>query len=217
MSSMPEPTLIRLCTIEQYLYALEEKDVQMVSSQEIGRQLGEGAHNIRKDIGYIGETGITRKGYPVTKLKSKIQEALGLLVPRKACVVGLGRLGSALIHQDQTMPSGMRIVAGFDSNINKVESLSCPIPLYPIDELVQVVELQEIEIGIITVPGEAAQKTADQLVESGVRGIVNLAPVSVCTNQKGIVIRNSNILSEFKIVSAFMQKHEQTGNVKSNY
>jgi redox-sensing transcriptional repressor len=120
---LPDPTIARLCSIYQLLCELDKQGVKKISSTGLGKQVGVMPHTIRKDINFFGEIGNTGSGYDVPRLKAHIALKLGLTLEKKACVVGLGKLGLALIQTPVLADGTFTIVAGFDSNINKLETI----------------------------------------------------------------------------------------------
>jgi redox-sensing transcriptional repressor len=201
---IPESTIIRLCSMYQLLCELEKRGVQKVSSTELGGQAGVLPHTIRKDINFFGEIGNSGSGYEVARLKSHIALNLKFPLERRACVVGLGRLGSAIIQTPAFAGGEFKIVAGFDSNINKLETIKAPVGLFPSYDIAEVVRKMAIELGIIAVPPENAQEVADRLVSGGVRGIVNFAPAIIMPKKGGVHVRQVDLANELRILSAMM-------------
>jgi redox-sensing transcriptional repressor len=201
---IPEPSVIRLCLTYRFMERLEAGGITTVFSPDMGENLGVTAHTVRKDISFLGEVGNTAAGYDVGKLKHHIYTRLGLDKKRSACIVGLGRLGQALLHSKQFLNGEYRVVAGFDSNINTLEMISTIVPLHPSYDISSVVKDQGIELGVITVPSRAAQEVADKLTAGGVRGIINFARVNVKAKGKNVVIRNMDLYGELRILSALL-------------
>lgn len=201
---IPGPSIQRLSLIYRYLEEIEEAGEKNVFSSQLGKELGITAHSIRKDISFLGEVGNTIAGYDVSKLKELIYNKLGLGRPMKVCIVGLGRLGSALLKSDRISSGSYDLVAGFDKNINTLELLRTKVPLYPAYEITDVVKSKSIDLGFITVPRDAAQDAADRLIKGGIRGIVNFAPVMIKTNNPSVFIRNIDVLAELRLLTAFL-------------
>jgi redox-sensing transcriptional repressor len=198
---IPAASIERLCGIYHVLEEMEASGIDMVSSIEIGKRLGAASHNIRKDISYFGEIGNCRAGYSVRKLKSHLSNKLGLSKGKKACVVGLGRLGTAILNYGYLSQHGFAIAAGFDSNINKIETINTDIPLFPAHEIAFVVRRKGIELAALTVPAQATRETVDRLVEGGIKGIVNFTP-AVVKPAKDVFVRNIDLVGEFRTLSA---------------
>jgi len=204
METIPKPAIERLCALYQLLSNLADEGVATVSSSELGEHLGMAAHNLRKDISYIGEVGNTGAGYETGKLRDHIGKALGFGRERKACVVGLGRVGSALVQNKRFTQGDFRIVAGFDSNINRVETLTALVPLYPAYQIPETVRQLGIELAAIAVPSLSVQDVADKLVEGGIKGLVNFSGVVIKPAKAGVFVRNIDITGEFRKLSALI-------------
>ncbi|MDP8298757.1 MAG: redox-sensing transcriptional repressor Rex [Candidatus Tantalella remota] len=195
----------RLCRVFGYLDILEKKDVEFVSSMELAEAMGSAAHTVRKDISILNITGYTRKGYPVSSLKKDLGNRLNLNKTRKACIVGLGRLGSALLDYEKFQEDGFEIVAGFDSSVNKLERIRTDIEVFPMSSLKEMIVSKRIELGIIAVPAENAQAVADRLVEAGVKGMLNFSPTKV-TVPKEIVNVNMDFTNALRLIAAKLNK-----------
>jgi redox-sensing transcriptional repressor len=174
----------------------------------IGRRLGTNANVVRKDISYLPGS-VTMEdhpklgaGYDARLLKRHIARALGFEKPVKLCVVGLGRLGSAIMGYDRLSKAGLEIAAGFDSNVNKLEILKSDVELYPSHEIESVVRRKGIQYAIVAVPAEAAVEVAGQLVRARVAGIVNLSPVVLPAVWEGVYIHNIDIVNDIRYMVA---------------
>jgi redox-sensing transcriptional repressor len=121
---------------------------------------------------------------------------------RKACVVGLGRLGQALLEYERFGAAGFVVVAGFDASINRLETLHTSVRLHAAYDIAAVTRREAIEVGLVAVPAEAAQGTADALVAGGVREILNFAPVALRVQDASVQIRGVDILNELRVLSA---------------
>ena len=157
---IPKPTISRLCLLYRFLDEMTAEGVTSISSSQIGERLGLNSHNVRKDIGYLGDVGTLGAGYDVARLKQAIADSLGLNVPHNACVVGLGRLGMAILSFDLFAQHGYTIVAGFDSNINKLETMRTEIDVFPSYMIPDVVRRRGIELAVLAVPAGVAQKVS---------------------------------------------------------
>ena len=173
---------------------LEAEDRDFTSA-ELETLTGWTSNTIRKDISWLGSPAGTVSGYAPQKLVPLIREALGLNRRRKFCIVGLGRLGSAYLNLDSGTLGEFELAAGFDANVNRVEILKSRIPLYPAFKMGEVIQRFGIEMALLCVPAEAAQKTAGKLAAAGIRGILNLAPAAI-TVPAGITVRNVYVKDE---------------------
>ncbi len=198
---LSDNSIERICKVFGHLDALEKKNVNFVSSMELAKAIGATSYTVRKDISVLGITGYTRKGYEVSSLKKELGRTLQLNKKRKACIVGLGRLGTALLDYEKFQDDGFEIVAGFDSSVNKLERIRTDIEVFPVRNLKEIVQSKSIELGIITVPEENAQAVADKLIEAGVKGILNFSHVKI-DRPKGIINVNMDFTNALRFIAA---------------
>ena len=212
MKKLPGSTIERLSLLYQLCSKLQGEGTTRISSTGIGNALGIPAHTIRKDINFLGEIGDSGSGYDVIRLKQHLSESMGFDRVRKTCIVGLGRLGSALLEYNHFNPNGFSIEAGFDSNVNRLETIRTGIPVFPAYEIPEVVKRKQIELALLTVPATAAQEAAEALVEGGIRGIINFAPVSISPASDRVIVRNMNVVNELRVISSFLDLKEINTN-----
>ncbi len=162
-----------------YLRALEifrREGAQKVSSGQLGEALGVSDAQVRKDLGSLGNLGQPGIGYSTAELITAIRKALGIDREWKAVMVGVGNLARALIRYRGFQQQGFRLAALCDIDPSKIGEKVEGLTVQPLAELSAAVKAAGAELGIVTVPAEAAQSVADQLVAAGVRGILNFAP-----------------------------------------
>jgi len=209
IKKIPSPALSRLCKIYSLAEELEDKGEISISSKDIGKRLGVGSHNIRKDVSYIGETGTSGSGYDIKRLKAHIEEVLGLKKERNACIIGLGSLGVVIMNYQKDLLPSLIIVAGFDSNVNKLETIKISIPVYPTYEITEVVKRENIELAVITEPDRNIEKISERLMQGGIKGIINFTPVILNPGPGSVYVRNIDIVSEFRYLSALFTLSEK--------
>ena len=202
IKKLPESTIERLSLLFHHCRELRAEGISRVSSSRLGADLGIPAHTIRKDINFLGEIGDTGSGYDVLRLEQHLAESMGFNRVCKTCIVGLGRLGSAFLRYSQLDPNGFPVAAGFDTSINRLETIRTDIPLYPAHEIPEIVRREKIEMALLTVPSESAVQAAAALARGGIRGIVNFAPVVVNPEPGVVSVRNMNVVNELRILSS---------------
>lgn len=207
--SIPRATLNRLPLYLRVLSQVDRERNAYVSSQKLAELVGTNSAQVRKDLSFIGELGVRGMGYDVHRLETSILYVLGLLEPRKAVVVGVGRLGSALIGYPGFIEKGFRIIGAFDSDPKKVGERVAGLKVGSMDELKKFVKENEpVDIGIITVPSSAAKEVAELLIEAGVKSILNFAPVSLETSNN-VPVRYVDLSVEMQILSYYLMKKEK--------
>ncbi|MDR1100590.1 MAG: CoA-binding protein, partial [Treponema sp.] len=192
---------------------LEKNGAAAVTSAQVELMTGWPSHTIRKDISFLGggdHAVGSSNGYAPEILIPAIKRALGLDRRRRFCVVGLGRLGSAYLSLQsfEFGPQGeeeFELAAGFDSNVNRVEILKSPAPLYPAYKMGEVIQRFSIEMALLCVPGDKAQEAAEKLAAAGIKGIVNFAPV-VLKLPLDLAVRNVYVVDELRELAINMRR-----------
>lgn len=169
-----------------------DHDQRFVSSEEIARAAQVNAVQVRRDLTLFDAMGISGVGYNVADLKLKLEDLLGLKNVNEAVLIGVGRLGRAILDYPGFEKYGLSIVALFDANQAIIGKRIQGREVFPVSELTHIVRRLGIKVGIITVPAEWAQSIAAILVESGIRAIWNFAPVTLDV-PKDVVVRNEDL------------------------
>jgi redox-sensing transcriptional repressor len=182
---------------------LESSGDETLTSAQIEGLTGWSSNTIRKDISCLGHTVGSSSGYAPAVLAPAIRKALELDRRRKFCVVGLGRLGSAYLNFQPFELGEFELAAGFDTNVNRVEILQSPAPLYPAYKMGEVISRFGIEMALLCVPAEAAHTAAEKLAAAGIRGILNFAPVALNVPPE-IAVRNVFVADELRFLAIKM-------------
>ena len=175
---IPPVVIDRLPLYARALASLEAQGREVVSSQELGHQLNVTPAQIRKDLSYFGRFGKQGRGYNVRKLLDELRRILGLNRQWKMALVGVGRLGRAILGYEGFAPQGFRIVQAFDSDPRIVGTEVNGLMIKQTSDLEDVLQASPVDVGIVSVPGETAQYVIDALVRCGVRAILNYAPIA---------------------------------------
>ena len=178
-SMVPIPTLRRLPRYYQYLAQLRDAGQEQVSAAHMAEVLGVHHTQVRKDLAITGSQGRPKTGHRVAELMASIESFLHWDNHSEAFLVGAGSLGTALLKYPGFEQAGARIVAAFDHDPAKAGTKVGDIPILPMEKLASLTARMHIGIGILTVPAEAAQATADLMVQAGIRAIWNFAPVNL--------------------------------------
>lgn len=197
---IPPTTVQRLPVYLRCLVQASALHMPVVNSVQIAEMAGTNAAQVRKDLSYLGEFGVRGIGYDVDSLISHLSKHLGLTEHRRVAIIGYGRLGSALQSYPGFEERGMKVVAVLDADPAKVGTAVDGHTVEDVDSLEAVVEREGVEIAIITVPAAYAQGVADRLVASGVRAIMNFAPVQLQVPE-GVEVRQADVAGELQILS----------------
>jgi redox-sensing transcriptional repressor len=178
-----ELTTKRLSVYLRCLQTLDRNGIQTISSRAMAEQFHLNSAQIRKDLAYFGEFGVRGVGYQVGHLAQHLTKILGLNQEHRVSICGAGNLGRALCDYAGFNTEGFRIVALFDQDPKKIGTTSrSGVPVYDIKKLKQIVRREGVDIVVITVPADAAQKVVDQVCDTGVKAILNFAPVRLRVN-----------------------------------
>ena len=188
-SDAPEVVVARLPQYVRILTRLLQEGAEVVSSQQLGEKLQVTPAQIRKDLSYFGRFGKQGRGYSVIHLLERLKVILGLNSFWNVAVVGVGRLGRAILSYPGFTPDGFHIVAAFDSNPDVVGETIAGLTVNSLEQLDEIVSSKKISIAIVAVPTEHTQGVVDRLVACGVRAVLNYAPISPQVRE-GVRVRN---------------------------
>ncbi|MDD6135377.1 MAG: redox-sensing transcriptional repressor Rex [Selenomonadaceae bacterium] len=177
--NISKATIDRLPLYFRTLRLAQDEGIDIISSDELGRRLGITPEQIRKDLASFGQFGKKGVGYYVNELKRNVGEILGLDNHWNIAVVGIGHLGEALANYQNFVSLGFNLVALFDQDPKVIGKTVNHVVVEDIRNMQKVVKERNIQIGIIAVPAAFAQGVADKLVEAGVKGIWNFAPIKM--------------------------------------
>lgn len=175
---IPSVVIDRLPLYTRALASLQSEGRDVVSSQELGGRLGVTPAQIRKDLSYFGRFGKQGRGYNVGKLLEELQRILGLDRQWRMALVGVGKLGRAILGYEGFAPQGFRIVEAFDTDKRRIGELVDGLTVKDADKIEAVLAENPVDVGIVAVPAEIAQDVIDTLVDCGVRAILNYAPIA---------------------------------------
>jgi redox-sensing transcriptional repressor len=170
-------TIGRLSLYRRLLNVLQEEGVRNVFSHQLAQLTGRSAAQVRRDLMAVGYSGSPMHGYEVGGLLKSLRDFLDKPGGQNAALVGVGNLGKALLAYFTGRRPNLHITAAFDNDPYKVNRVIHGCPCHPLEEAAEVLRAKGIQVAIVAVPAAAAQAAAELVVEHGVRGILNFAPV----------------------------------------
>jgi redox-sensing transcriptional repressor len=203
-----ELTTNRLSVYLRCLNELDAAGVQTISSQSLAEQFHLNAAQIRKDLAYFGEFGVRGVGYYVKDLRRHLRQILGLDRRLRVAIMGAGNLGLALADYPGFRQEGFEIAALFDAANEKIghESRS-GVPIFDIRELKRVSRRERIDIAVIAVPAPHAQPVVDQVVQAGVRAILNFSPGALSVPPE-VKLKNVDLTVSLESLSFYLAQEE---------
>ncbi|HRR27819.1 MAG TPA: redox-sensing transcriptional repressor Rex [Victivallales bacterium] len=176
-NKIPPRTMERLSMYRRILSELEDKGLHFIYSHQLAELASNTSAQVRRDLMEVNCIGVPKKGYKVSELKEKINLALKDSEEIRIALIGIGNLGRALLSYFNLRNKRLKIIAAFDSDPEKTGRVISGCKTYHINDLKEIVQNNKISIGIITVGADSAQEVADKLVDAGICGILNFAPV----------------------------------------
>ena len=179
--SIPDIVIGRLPVYLRALGFLVAEGRQITSSQELGDRLGISSAQIRKDLSHFGEFGKQGTGYDIQYLHDQLRQILKVDRMWEAALVGAGNLGKAIADYGGFAGKGFDIVAIFDNDPAKIGAVMGVnrVKVQPVSELAATIHARHLVVGIIATPATDAQAIARTMVDSGVRAILNYAPITI--------------------------------------
>lgn len=203
---IPRATAKRLPVYYRYLNILLNANKKRVSSTELSEAVKVDSATIRRDFSYFGELGKRGYGYDVEKLLNFFKGILNQDKLTSVALVGVGSLGSALMNYNFHQSTNLRISAAFDPKPELANTVKSGIPVYPVEEMKKQLREQQIDVVILTVPGEKSQAVTDELVEAGVKGILNFTPVRLSV-PKNVQVQNIDMTNELQTLIYFIENY----------
>ncbi|HEX8099390.1 MAG TPA: redox-sensing transcriptional repressor Rex [Actinomycetota bacterium] len=202
---IPEATVGRLPIYLRVLVEMAEQGATTVSSGDLAGAAGVNSPKVRKDLSYLGSYGTRGVGYDVAYLIHQIRRELGLTQHWPVVIAGAGNLGHALANYKGFGKRGFRVVAMVDAAESKVGEHVAGATVEHIDRLQEIVQREDVAIGIICTPASAAQEVADRMVAAGIRSILNFAP-AVITVPPEVSLRKVDLSIELQILAFYEQR-----------
>ena len=204
-----DPTVGRLVTYRRLLMRLVEEGIPVVSSKEIGEMLRIKSSQVRKDLSYLGEFGKRGVGYDVGRL---LEDLAGILAPFemwRIAMVGVGRLGAALLNHRSFLSENYEVVSVFDSDPEKVgKTFSGKVCLH-VDQLPETILKEKISVLILTLPPYCAQQVLDRATATGrIQGVLNFTSV-VLSAPPAVEIKDVDIFVELEKLLFRLKATEQ--------
>lgn len=203
MKKISGSTIRRLSKYYRSLEFLVKKDIETVSSDQLAEMDSITSAQVRKDLSFFGTFGKRGLGYNCNILKNQIGDILGLNRIWNVVIVGAGNIGRALAAYAEFKKQGFKISLILDSDPQKIGSKIHGITVHDFKKVNTLVREKKIDIAIIAVPVSVAQQVADNLVDSGIKAILNFAPISLKVSNN-VQVKNENMAIEIESLSYYL-------------
>ncbi|MDD5005848.1 MAG: redox-sensing transcriptional repressor Rex [Candidatus Omnitrophica bacterium] len=204
---IPKNTITRLSLYLRELTRLEQEGKKAISSSELAELTDLTDTQVRKDLSYFGQFGISGTGYEVSPLKEEIKNILGKGKVLDVILIGAGNLGSALLSYSGFKIQGFNIKAAFDIDTRKIGQKIADVPIHDIEKIQDFLKKEKLKIAILAVSAFSAQKITDTLVNCGIKYILNFAPL-ILKVPDDVMVSNVDLSRELEIFSYFIKSSE---------
>ena len=205
---IPRATLKRLPLYYRFVSSLKSKGIDRVNSKAISDALQIDSATIRRDFSYFGELGKKGYGYNIDSLLDFFKSELSESDMIKIAIVGVGNLGKALLTYNFSIHDDMTITEAFDVKEDVIGQKIGNGIVKDNDELVTTLKKEEIDVVILTTPERVAQKVADELVQAGVKGILNFTPGRINT-PSDVQVHQIDLGIELQSLLFFMKNYSE--------
>jgi redox-sensing transcriptional repressor len=203
-SRLPPRTVERLSKYRRLLGKYKDLDEAHIHSHKLAALLNLTPEQVRRDLMLIGVTGNQRKGYNISSLIALIGKTIDREEGHRVAIVGIGNLGKAVLGFIRKSDTKMHVVAAFDIDKNKIGTEFAGVYCYNLNNAEKIVRDQQINIAILTVPPEGAVNTANLLLQSGIRGILNFTSVHLDV-PPGIYLKDYDIITSLEEIGFFIK------------
>ncbi len=202
---IPRKTIYRLSIYLRCLARLKDNGIRTVSSEALAKVAGVKSTQLRKDLTYFGQFGTRGLGYDVEQLSRMITDELGTKSLQPVVLVGVGNLGLALLSYRGFEKEGFEIVAAFDIDPKRKRDKKLALPILGMDKLAEIIHAQNVRMAILTVAAASAQEVTNTLIQCGITGILNFAPIVLHVPEE-VMVNNVNLAIELENLSYFIQE-----------
>jgi redox-sensing transcriptional repressor len=197
---IPPASVARLPAYRRALMDAADAGQRTLASGSIADAVGVHPDQVRKDLSFLATRGVRGVGYDVHALIAETSTILGLEEERTVVLVGAGNLGRALAAYEGFAPQGFRLVAVLDVDAAVVGTRIGGLEVAHLDTLPTIARREQVDMGVVAVPGHAAQPVVDVMIAAGLRAVLNFAPVHVRVPE-GVAVRRVDLSTELQMLS----------------
>ena len=205
-----ELTTNRLSVYLRCLNELAAAGEKTVSSETLAGRFHLNSAQIRKDLANFGEFGVRGVGYYTATLQDHLTKILGLDKEHRVCIIGAGRLGTALADYQGFKKANFTVTALFDADQKKVGKKVGGVPILDIKTFASVVKRDKIEVAVIAVPAQFAKAALDRVVKAGIKAVMNFAPVPLKVAED-VKLKTIDLTTSLESLSYFLAKPAANG------
>ena len=201
-------TVKRLSLYLRNLKRLKEKGIEIISSDRITPLLNVSSAQFRKDLSYFGEFGKRGVGYKVERLIEELEKILGINEEWRIALVGVGRLGQALLGFEGFSKFNIKIVCAFDIDKKKIGKIIEGVKVEDMKDLKTIIKRKKVKIALLCTPPHSAQEVCKKLIDAGIRGILNFSPL-ILKVPPSVFVSNVDMACELESLIFFLKRNER--------
>ncbi|MEZ5428398.1 MAG: redox-sensing transcriptional repressor Rex [Pyrinomonadaceae bacterium] len=208
VEKISELTTNRMSVYLRCLNELVAEGTKTVSSDKLAKRFHLNSAQIRKDLAYFGEFGVRGVGYYVEELRDHLTKILGLNKQHRVAIIGAGRLGTALTDYYGFKQTNFTVVALFDADREKIGQKVGEVEIFDIKDFSDLSKRDRIDVAVIAVPAAFAQKVLEDVLEAGIKAIMNFAPTPLRV-EGDVKLKTIDLTTSLESLSYFLA---QPGN-----
>jgi len=205
IEKISERTIQRLILYRKVLTGMKEEGIKNIYSHQLAEVAASSSAQVRRDLMVVGYQGTPVHGYMIPELIESISQFLNPPKKQNVCLVGIGNLGRAILDYSRNRNSNLDIVAAFDINKTKINTIIEGCRCHDVKDIEKVVRDKKCEVAIITIPPENVQQVAEKLVKAGVKGILNYSPANLKLPAK-VFVENRDMMLALEKVCFYASK-----------
>jgi redox-sensing transcriptional repressor len=200
---IPKVVIERLPRYYRYFDWLENQ-MEKISSKKLGKLMGSSASQVRLDLSYFGDFGQQGYGYNIKKLKQELANILNINCETRFIIVGAGNIGRALTKYKSFAQAGFKLMALFDIKPTMIGEKIDGVKIHDMKEIGSYIRKNGIDIAVVAVPKRVVNTVSDELINNGIKGILNFVPVDLDV-EKGFPVENIHIIDKALALSFFIK------------
>ena len=211
VEKISELTTNRLSVYLRCLNELATEGALTVSSEQFAARFHLNSAQVRKDLAYFGEFGVRGVGYTIETLREHLTKILGLDRQHRVCIIGAGRLGTALTDYYGFTRTNFKVAALFDADERKIGEKVGEVEIFDIKDFAAVVKKDKIDVAVIAVPAEYAQEVLEKIVKAGIKAVMNFAPTPLRVSGD-VKLKTIDLTTSLESLSYFLAQPKISGN-----
>jgi len=204
---LPGKTVERLSEYRRTLLECLNENRNYIFSHDLAARLHITAVQVRRDLMLIGYSSVLRKGYDVRELIDTIGQIIDSEASMNVAVIGMGNFGRAVAGYFKGKRSKLNLMASFDVDPQKVNKVISGVKCYSYNEVEKMIADLDISIAILTVPPDVAREITEDLVRSGIKGILNFTTIPLNV-PSGVHLEEYDMITSIEKVAYFVKKNK---------